>query len=183
MKRNQIDIFIAAIVVLIAASSRIANSAMHIHNFAPLIALGLFSGAVIKNKRLALLTAISGQLIADVYFHLFTQTPGFYDIISQSFNYGALLTAAGLGFFLKKPNIPNGLVYTFAASTLFFIISNLGVWLAGWNGSGFTALVKTFILGVPFFNYTLVGNMTGALIFFAVYAKIQQSIKAKMLKA
>jgi hypothetical protein len=183
MKRNQIDIYIALIVVLIATTSRIANSALQLPNYAPLVALGLFSGAVIKDKRLAFFTAIAGQLLADVYFQLFTHTPGFYDVVSQLFNYGALIAAASMGTTLKKLNTSNTLVYAFGASTLFFLISNFGVFIAGWNGFGYAALVKTYILGVPFFKYTLAGNMAGAFIFFSVYAKLQENIEAKMLKA
>jgi len=182
MKRNYTILF-AALLILFAATARIVNREMHVPNFAPLAALGLFSGAVIKERRLALLVPILGQLFADIFFQLFTQTPGFYDIYSQVFNYGGLAAAAYLGMRMTKPSTVNVLAYTFGASTLFFILSNFGVWLAGWYGRSFDALVHTYKMAIPFFKYTIAGDMAGGVIFFGTYFLIQHALSSKMQKA
>lgn len=183
MKRNYTNIIIAAVLILIAASARIANREMHLPNFAPLAALSLFSGAIIKDKRLAFLAPLLGQLIADVYFQLFTSTPGFYDVYTQVFTYGGLFAATILGMNMAKPKALNVLAYTFGASTLFFLVSNFGVWLAGWYGYSFTSLLKTYILGIPFFKFTFIGDMAGGILLFGTYFLLQSFTVSKMQKA
>lgn len=183
MKRNYTNILIAAVLVLIAASARIANREMHLPNFAPLAALSLFSGAIIKDKRIAFLTPLLGQFIADVYFQLFTNTPGFYDVCTQLFNYGGLIAATVLGMRMAKPKPLNALAYTFGASTLFFLVSNLGVWAAGWYGYSFNSFFKTYRLGLPFFRYTFMGDMAGGILLFGTYFLLQAAYSSKMQKA
>ena len=97
MKRTNINIILAIFLILIAATSRIINAQLHVANFVPIAAIGLFSGSVIKDKRLAFLVPLMGQFLGDVYFQFFTNTPGFYDLAGQLFNYGALIGATALG--------------------------------------------------------------------------------------
>ena len=182
MKRNNINSLLVVLLVAMAVSVRVLNREMHLPNFAPLAAIGLFSGAVIKDRRLAFLVPLLGQFLADVYFQLFTATAGFYDI-SQLFTYGGLAAAAFLGTRMTKPSAVNVLAYTFGASTLFFLISNFGVWLAGWYGHSFGALVQTYVLGLPFFKYTIAGDMAGGVLLFGTYFLIQNALASKMQKA
>lgn len=182
MKNNTINILIATFLILVAASARIINAEMHLYNFAPMAALGLFSGAVIKEKRSALILAIGAQLLADVYFQLFTNTPGFYGI-SQLFTYAALLTVTFAGISIKKVNAQNVLVYSFVASTIFFIISNVGVWVSGLWGTGAQALVKTFVMAVPFFKNAIIGDMAGSVLLFGSFYLIQAAFTNKLQKA
>ena len=97
MKRNNLNILLAVSLILLAAVCRIFNAQLHVANFVPIAAISLFSGAIIKDKRsLAFLVPLMGQFLGDVYFQLFTHTPGFYDLPGQLFNYGALIAATAL---------------------------------------------------------------------------------------
>lgn len=183
MKHNYTNIFIAAVLVLIATSTRIMNQQMHLWNFAPLVAIGLFSGSVIKDRRMAFLVPLLGQFVADVYFQLFTNTPGFYGV-SQIFTYAGLLGAAYLGMLMAKPKAINVLVYTFSASTLFFIVSNLGVWLEGSIYSkNFAGLINCYVSAVPFFKNAIAGDMLGSVLFFGTYFLVQSALSSKIQKA
>ena len=51
MKRNNINTILAFFLVLMAASARILNAKLNIPNVVPIAAISLFSGAVIKDRR------------------------------------------------------------------------------------------------------------------------------------
>jgi len=151
-------------------------------NLAPVTAIGLFSGAVLKDKKwLALLVPIIGQLLADVYFQLFTATPGFYPGIE--FNYLALAAAAGLGMLMKQPKQLSFIAYIFGGSTLFFIISNFGYFVGGYNGYSISGLTKTYIDAIPFFRNTIIGDMNCGLLLFGGYFLAEALFLRKSQKA
>ena len=181
MKQNHTNILIAGGLILMAATARIVNAEMHLYNFAPVAALGLFCGAVIKDKRYAFLFAILAQFLGDVYFQLFTDVKGFYGI-SQIFTFGGLVAATALGFGMKQRKAVNVLGFTIGASALFFIISNLGYFAQGWNGYSWGGLVKTYVDAIPFFKNSLIGDMAGSVLLFGGYHLLQQSLTAKAVK-
>jgi len=190
MKNNKLNFLIAAGLILMAASARIINHEMHLYNLAPVAALGLFSGAVIKDKRYAFVFAILAQFIGDVYIGLFTPWQGFYGI-EQVLVYAALILVTVLGSRMGKPSALKVFGYTIAGSTIFFLISNFGIWLSiqlgGIDilhyGKGFTGLMNTYIAAIPFFRNTLLGDMAGAVLLFGAYALLQKALSGKMQKA
>ena len=184
MKRNNINILLAVFLVLIAASARVVNANMHIPNIAPIAAISLFSGVIFKDKRgIAFLVPLLGQFLADVYFQLFTTVPGFYDLAGQLFNYAALIGATALGVSMKNVKPATTLGFVFGASTLFFLVSNFGYFLGGWNGYSFVGLTKTYVDGIPFFKYTLAGDMVGGVLLFGGYFLAQSAMLKKTQKA
>ena len=66
MKRNY-TILLAAGLIIITAAMRIFNAEMHIYNIWGVTALGLFSGAMVKDKRVAFLFTLLAQLSSDLY--------------------------------------------------------------------------------------------------------------------
>ncbi|MCW3123161.1 MAG: hypothetical protein JWQ38_2653 [Flavipsychrobacter sp.] len=184
MKRNNIDIILAVFLVIMAATARVVNAQMHLFNFVPIAAVGLFSGAVIKDRRaLAFLIPVMGQLLGDLYFQLFTEVRGFYDLTGMLFNYGGLVAATALGASMKQPKPVATLAYLLGASGLFFLVSNFGYFAHGWNGYSFSGLVKTYADAVPFFKNTLAGDMIGGVVLFGGYFMLQQALTNKAQKA
>src|SRR4051812_48180252 len=151
MKRINIDILLAVFLVVMTAAARVVNANMHLPNFVPIAAIGLFCGAVIKDRRaLAFLIPLLGQFAGDLYFQFFTNIPGFYSLPSMLFNYGALISATALGVSMKQVKHAATIPYLLGASTLFFIVSNFGYFAQGWNGYSIAGLVKTYVDGIPF---------------------------------
>jgi hypothetical protein len=102
--------------------------------FAPQIAMALFGGAVIKDKRLAFILPLLSLFISDVlYFFLYenglTPLKGLYK--GQWANYLLLAGITLFGMLMKKVNVKNVIGFTIASSVLFFIFSNFFVWLGG----------------------------------------------------
>jgi hypothetical protein len=190
MKRNQVNILIAIALIAVAALSRILNHEMQWYNLAPVGALGLFCGSVLKDKRYAFLFAIMAQLIGDIYIGLFTTWQGFYGI-EQFCVYGALVLVTLLGTKLRQPKAISVFGFSIAASVVFFAVSNLGVWLSiefgkidlYHYGHGFTGLVNTYLAAIPFFKNTLVSDMVGSIVLFGAYYLIQLSFPGKLAKA
>ncbi len=182
MKRTDINSLIAITLVVSATILRIVNANMHFYNFVPMAALGLFSGAIIKDRKtLALMVPLAGQFIADTYFQLFTNTPGFYP--GQFFNYAALALATMLGFAMKQPKPVSVLAYVFGASGMFFLVSNFGYFMSGYNGYSFGGLTKTYVDAIPFFRNTIAGDMIGGILLFGGFFLAQRLFANKLKKA
>jgi hypothetical protein len=169
MKKAGSGVFVIIALVAAASVSRIINAQMHLPNFAPLIALSVFAGAVVRDRKwIPFLVPVLGQLIADSYFSLFTNIPGFYNPAGMAFNYAGLLLATLLGTRMAlKPVAALGT--TLGAAVVFFLVSNFGYFAEGWNSYSFQGLVKTYVDGVPFFRSTLEGNLVCAVVLFGGY--------------
>lgn len=182
MKRNDINTLIAITLVFSATILRVVSAGAHFYNFVPVAAMGLFSGSMIKDRRLlSLFVPLAGQFVADLYFQLFTSTPGFYP--GQFFNYAAILGAALLGTTMTQPKPVSILAYIFGASSLFFIVSNFGYFMSGYNGYTFGGFWTTYRDAVPFFKNTLAGDMVGGILLFGGFFLAQRMFTGKMRKA
>ena len=69
----------------------------------PIIAISLFSGAVISDRKLAFLMPLAAMFASDVILEIFKIDVGFYGI-SQIGNYASLLLITVIGFGMKNKN-------------------------------------------------------------------------------
>jgi hypothetical protein len=182
MKSRYLSVPLVAMLILAAAASRIVNAELHLWNFAPVAALGLFGGAVLQDKRWAFLLPLLAQFVADAYFQLFTSTPGFYDM-SQFFVYGGMALVTLLGTKMGEPKVARVAGFALSGSLIFFIVSNFGVFLTGMYGTGVSALTKTYAMAVPFYQPTLVGDLLFSALFFGVYALVQRRAEVAPARA
>ncbi len=184
MKRQHIQLLFATVLVALAAGSRIFNASMGLHNFVPIAAIGLFSGSVLRqNRPLAILVPLLGQFLADVYFQLFTSTPGFYSVISQLFNYAAIGGAAGLGLMLKEHKPLSVMGFTLGASFSFFLVSNMGYFLQGYNGFSFGGFIKTYVDAIPFYENSFIADVVAAPVLFVIYAVARKQASVQLRNA
>jgi len=128
--------------ILIALLTRLLP---HPPNFAPITSIALFSGFHFANKRLALFVPLIAMFISDLFIGVHSLMP----VIYLSF-----LLISILSFYMKSLSISNVVL----ASTLFFVMSNLGVWYfyypLTWAG-----LTSCFVLAIPFFVNALAGDL------------------------
>jgi len=128
--------------ILIAILTRLLP---HPPNFAPITSIALFSGLHFANKRLALFVPLIAMFISDLFIGVHSLMP----VIYLSF-----LLISILSFYMKSLSISNVVL----ASTLFFVMSNLGVWYfyypLTWAG-----LTSCFVLAIPFFVNALAGDL------------------------
>lgn len=170
----------AAVLILAAAFSRLLP---HPYNFSPITATALLGGAVMGKKAWAFILPIGALLLSDLCFQLFTATPGFYGW-GQLINYGAFALVVVLGIkALKKITVKRVVFTSMAASALFFVISNFSVWLFAGGIAPYTrdgaGLMNTFVLGIPFFGNTLVGDLVYSGILFGAYSLVRHWVLSR----
>lgn len=154
--------------ILAAAVSRVI---IYPVSFSPLIAMSLFGGAVIKNKKLVFLLPLAAIFLSDVLFEVFNIAPGFYGW-GQVVNYGLLMLVTLIGFNLKHFNFLNIAAYTLASCVVFYVLSNTSVFLlsGGFYPRNLTGYMECMIAGLPFLKASLISTSCYSLLFFGVYA-------------
>ena len=105
MKQNKTLVLIAALIVLLAALSRVVFYSKEFY-FSAAVAMALFSGSVIKDKKLAFLLPLFSMFLADFLFEVSGIADGFWGW-GQLVGYGIFALITILGFYLKKINVLN----------------------------------------------------------------------------
>jgi hypothetical protein len=179
MKLNKEFVYSLLVLVVIAALYRIIpNRPM---GFAPQIAIALFAGSVMKDKRYAFVLPLLSMLISDVIYEVLyanglTSIQGFYD--GQWLNYLLFVGLTAIGFFINKSKVLQIAAGSFAAPTLYFIISNFLVWLGGGgyqHPKTFAGLLQTYVDGIPFYTNSILATGLFSLILFGGYAFLKKS--------
>jgi len=149
MSQTQRNLLIAAVLVVLAAILKVIT---YPNSFNPIIAIALFSGAVITDKKIAFAMPLLAMFAADLMLEIFNIAPGFYGI-GQLGNYAALLFVTVLGFNLKKINVINVAGFSIAASLLFFFLSNTNAFIFDsfhLYERSFKGWVDCIVAGLPF---------------------------------
>jgi hypothetical protein len=140
--------------------------------FAPQIAMAIFGGAVIRDRRMALLLPLLSMLISDVLYQVLyingvTSIRGFYE--GQWVNYLLFAGLTCFGFLMRKVNALNVLGFSIGGSVLFFLVSNFTVWIGG-GGLGRPLTVEGLMLcygdALAFYrDYGLISGFSGNFVF------------------
>lgn len=161
----------------------------HIPNFAPITAIALFGG-VYLNKKYALILPFLTMLISDylilyinpfdnpiVDFHkIYPLTASLHS--TTLYVYGSFLLSGRIGIYLKNnKNFKHIAGGTLLASIQFFLITNFGVWATGTYDKGIDGLLQSYVMGIPFFKYTLLGDMFYTGVMLGAYELVARSTK------
>jgi hypothetical protein len=173
MKRNTSVILSFGLLVLACSLYRVWDGRPF--GFAPQIAIALFSGAIIRDKKLSFLMPLASMLLSDAFYQLLyvnglTKIPGFYG--GQAINYILFISMTVFGFFIRNFNIGRILGASIAAPTAYFILSNFQVWLGGGGYSRpktFAGLMQCFADGFPFYQWSVVATIVFSAIFFSTW--------------
>ena len=158
MGLNKVEMRVVFGLVVVALLTRLLP---HPPNFAPITSIALFTGFHFVNKRLALFIPLICMFLTDLILGVHSLMP----IIYLSF---VLISIIGL----KAKSLSLGTILS--ASSLFFIVSNLGVWYfyypLTWAG-----LSSCFILAIPFFINALMGDLFYTSVLQFSFNKLKQS--------
>lgn len=166
MKLNgRLLLFASLLVVLATASKLFFAPKIEWSGFSPIIAIALFSGMVVGNKRKSFLYPLVALFLSDVIIQILYVTnlfpfAGFYSF--QLLNYFLLLISVFIGWALKGNNYIKIISGVFLSPTIFFIISNFFVWAThgGYNRAmNFGGLIQCFVDGMPFYKNSLVATV------------------------
>ncbi len=176
MKISKQIIFSFILLIVIASLYRIMPGRPF--GFAPQIAMAIFGGAIIKDKKLAFLLPLLSMFLSDALYEVLYRNgvgnmQGFYQ--GQITNYILFGSMTVFGFFIKKYNVSQIILASVSAPTAFFFLSNFFIWLsnspdAGYNRpKTFNGLLMCFNDGLPFYPWSVVATLVFSAILFGGY--------------
>lgn len=139
----------------------VARLLPHPANVAPIAAMALFGG-VYLDKRLALVLPFLAMVVSDFFL-------GFH--ATMPYVYASFAMTSLLGLWLKNHKSPMTILgTTLAGSVLFYLVTNFGVWqMTSLYPKTFFGLWQCFIMALPFFRNTVLGDLFYTAVFFASY--------------
>ena len=147
------------VIILFAVTLRLVP---HPPNFAPIAAMALFGGAYL-NRGYVIFVPLLALFLSDVLI-------GFYSPLVMFSVYGSFVLTGLMGLWLKKRKSAGNVVLTaMGASILFFLVTNFAVWAAGAYARDLSGLAQSYVMGLPFFRNTLLGDLFYTGVFFGGY--------------
>jgi hypothetical protein len=159
---------LALAIIALAAALRIAP---HPWNFTPVGAVALFSGAIIRDRRLAFFFPILALFVGDIFIGLHRLVPVVY---------ASFLASVAIGFWLRdRRSVGRIATATLLGAMQFFLVTNFAVWAFGLsyprNSAG---LLACYVAGIPFFWNTLAGDAVYATLLFGGFALAERLFPA-----
>lgn len=160
------------LLVIIAgiAAAAIMRLLPHPPNFTPMGAMALFSGAYLERRWMAFAAPLGALLLSDLML-------GFYP--GMWVQYVATALAVALGLFAlgqKRGSLRVGGT-TLAASLMFFLVTNFGVWsLSSIYPHNAAGLVACYTAALPFFQNSIAGDLFYAAALFGGFAMLERLI-------
>jgi hypothetical protein len=151
---------LALALIVLAAALRVAP---HPWNFTPVGAMALFSGAVLRDRRLAFLFPLVALILGDVFI-------GFHKLVPIV--YASFLVNVAIGLWLRdRRTVARIGLATLLGAIQFFVITNFAVWrFLGSFPDSVAGLVACYIAGLPFFWHTIAGDAFYATLLFGGFA-------------
>lgn len=157
---------VALTMIVLGAALRVVP---HPWNFTPIGAMALFSGALVRDRRLAFAFPLFTLIASDVFI-------GFN--ILEPLVYVSFLVNVLTGLWLLRRRTPVRIgAATLLGAIQFFLLTNFGVWML-LNSYPKTAagLLSCYVAGVPLFWNTLAGDALFATLLFGGYALAEHYI-------
>jgi hypothetical protein len=184
MKLNKSNLLIFVILIVAAALYRVWDGRPM--GFAPQIAMALFAGSVIKDRKWAFLFPVFSMLVSDALYQLLylqglTTIKGFYG--GQWQNYLLIAAVTIIGFYINKNKISHILAGSLAGAVVYFIASNFLVWAGKgldinnqpysktWDG-----FISCYIAALPFFKWSLLSTVIFNGLFFGFYYLLGKNV-------
>jgi hypothetical protein len=153
---------LALVLIGLAAAVRIAP---HPWNFTPVGAMALFSGAVLKDRRLVFAFPLLALFAGDLFV-------GFYKPSVMLIVYASFLVNVAIGLWLRhRRTVSRISLATFLGAIQFFLVTNFAAWqfLGGYPHTS-SGLLGCYIAGIPLFWNTLGGDAVYAALLFGGFA-------------
>lgn len=160
--------------IVLLAISRIIP---HLPNFTPVLAVALFTGATFENKKLGTFYLLMSLFLSDVLLQIIYGY-GFHSLMIPI--YALILFINVLGTRLQnRISYKNVGLYSFLGSTVFFIFSNLFVFIQGGYSYTIDGFINCYFMALPFYGYQLLGDAFYNFLIFGLYILIFQNYLRK----
>ena len=153
--------------------------------FTPQIAMALFSGSIVKDKKYAFLMPLLSMLLSDVIYEVLyifnlSSIEGFYN--GQWANYLLFAGLTVIGFAIKSNKWMHILAGSVTGVFAYFLLSNFGVWIGGGLDINnqpypktFEGLQSCYIAALPFLKGLLMGTVFFSAVLFGGYYLITKT--------
>ena len=117
-------------------------------------------------------TALCALFLSDIALQIINGT-GFH--ATMPFVYGSFMLIAMLGFVLRKRvQRQTIMVGSLVGSLIFFFVTNFGTWITqGIYEYSFAGLTNCYIMAIPFFKGTVMGDLFYNLVLFGSYSLVK----------
>lgn len=158
------------LLIIVAVSMRLLD---HPVNFTPLGALAFFT-ALYLPRRYAIVLPIFALCISDIFI-------GFYAWQMMCAVYGSFIIVALIALYVKKhKSFAYILGGTVLGSILFFLITNMAVWIFGTIYThDFGGLLQSYYMAIPFFRNSLLGDLFYTSIFVGTMEFMMHTMQIK----
>jgi hypothetical protein len=178
-RQTLVELTVFVLLVALGAGARLYFQ--HLPNFAPVAALALFSGYYFRSWLAAACVPLAAMAISDWFI-------GGYDPLLMAVVYGMLavpVTSRGLlrTRFKMTGRSPAGTAASVAAlltcalamSFFFFLVTNFAWWAtSGMYERSLGGLAQNYLQALPFFRFTLTGDLLFACLLFGGYGMSMQ---------
>jgi len=153
--------------VIVASLSRMVP---HPPNVACIAAAGLFAGCYLRGWR-SVAVPLAAMFIGDLAGQVFAIGGlAFYSPSLMAVVYGSIAISVWIGRGLRDHrSVPRLATASLAMSTVFFVLTNAAVFASGMYGLTLAGFAKCFAAAMPFFQYTVVGDLAFVALMFGVY--------------
>lgn len=182
---NKQSLHVSALLgVALAATGILGRLLLTAPNFNPAIAIAIFAGYLIKDRRIALASVIAMMGVSDLVI-------GFYDWRMMFFVYLGFVVAwlAGVAFsrWIDSPQFRWKFAGVAAPAIIsacaFFLITNSACCLIGWYPMSWSGLAASLTAGLPFFRSTLASTFGFSILMFGSMFAIQSYLASNRLAA
>lgn len=146
--------------------------------FAPQLAMAIFGGAIIKDKKFAFILPLLSMFISDALYEVLYRNgvgniQGFYE--GQLTNYILFGLMVFFGFLIRNFNVGRIALASIAAPTAYFFLSNFMIWASSSPLAGlgrpktFNGLLLTLGDGLPFYAWSIAATVIFSAILFGSY--------------
>lgn len=145
------------------------------YNLSALGALALVCGAAVQPRWLGFAIPLLCRLLTDCWIEA-KSGYGFYN--SMIFDYAAYALIFGLGTACRRKGWLGALAGGITSAAIFFVVSNLGVWLLAPEHAytrDFSGLMNCFVAAIPFAKGTFAGDLLYSVAFFSVLSLLPVS--------
>jgi hypothetical protein len=164
--------------MVLAAFSRLIP---HAPNFTAVLAIALFGGAKFRNTVLAIIVPLLVMFITDlsnfaIQFGSTDIVIGFHSLMPLVYSCIAITSLIGI-YISKKQGAGYIIGGSIVASTLFFLVTNAGVW---YHNPQFTqdvqGLMACYTIAIPFYGNQLLGDLFFSGMLFGAYSLASKRI-------
>ena len=170
-RQLKVELLVLLLIVAVGVASRFLLD--DLPNFKPVAALALFGGFYFQRQWLAVAGLVGMMLISDFFL-------GSYPLAITLSVYFSLGLGCWLGQKINSASWRSKLQRyagvtsaAFAMACIFFVVTNLAVWTA-WYPATSQGLATCFVAAIPFFKYTLAGNLIFSIGLFGIYDVVSE---------